>query len=74
VGGQFEVNTYTTHLQQDISVAIHPGGDFLVTWESRGGSFGTDSSYSSIQGQRYASPIFADGFESGDTSSWSSTQ
>jgi len=72
VGNQFEVNTYTFHLQHEISVAVQPSGDFLVVWESRG-SYGSDTSYSSIQGQLYALPILVDGFESGDTSAWSST-
>lgn len=73
VGDDFQANTYTTHLQHEISVASHAGGDFLVVWESRGSS-GADSSDSSIQGQRYGSLIFADGLESGDTASWSATQ
>ncbi len=38
------------------------------------GSSGSDSSLQSIQGQRYAAiAIFADGFDSGDTSAWSVT-
>ncbi len=69
VGDQFEVNTYTFHLQHEISVAVQPSGDFLIVWESRG-SNGTDTSYTSIQGQLYALPIFVDGFESGDASAW----
>ena len=73
VGGQFQVNSYTTDNQRHPAVAAHPdGGDFVVAWESDG-SYGTDTSSDSIQGQRYASPIFTDGFESGDTSAWTST-
>ena len=53
-------------------MAVEAGGDFVVVWGSYG-SGGTDTAYFSIQGQRYADPtsIFADGFESGDTSAWS---
>jgi hypothetical protein len=43
-----------------------------VVWVSDGSS-GTDTSGTSIQGQRFALPLFSDGFESGDTSVWSAT-
>jgi len=52
VGGEFQVNTYTTDHQYHPSVAMDSGGDFLVVWDSRG-SYGPDTN-SSIQGQRYA--------------------
>jgi len=54
LGGQFQVNGYTTQNQNDASVAMDADGDFVVTWESYGSS-GTDSSDDSVQGQRYAS-------------------
>ena len=54
VGGQFQVNTYTTSTQANPSVAIDAAGDFVVVWRSIGSS-ATDSSSSSVQGQRYAS-------------------
>jgi hypothetical protein len=53
-GAQFQVNTYTTGNQLNASVAAAAGGDFVVIWESYG-SVGTDTSYRSVQGQRYAS-------------------
>ncbi len=53
-GGQFQVNTYTTDRQGAPSVALDADGDFVVVWDSQG-SADTDSSYRSIQGQRYAS-------------------
>jgi hypothetical protein len=53
-GAQFQVNTYTTGAQQLPSVAADADGDFVVAWNSYGSS-GTDTSYQSIQGQRYAS-------------------
>ncbi len=47
------------------------GGLFVVAWESFG-SDGADVSGAGILGQRLGSAtIFADGFESGDTSAWS---
>ena len=73
VGEQFMVNTYTTLAQNEASVAVQPGFDFLIVWESRG-SFGNDTDFTSIQGQLYTSPIFTDGFESGDVSAWSNSQ
>ncbi len=53
-GAQFQINTYTTESQIHASVAAAADGDFVVVWESNGSS-GTDSSYRSIQGQRYDS-------------------
>ncbi len=52
LGAQFQVNTYTTSSQFFNSVAAETNGDFIVVWESVGSS-GTDTSNSSIQGQRY---------------------
>jgi hypothetical protein len=53
VGGQFQVNTYTTSYQALPSVASDAEGAFVVVWQSDG-SDGGDISYKSIQGQRYA--------------------
>lgn len=52
VGGQFEVNSYTTGNQTYPVVAIESGGSFVVAWSSYG-SLGSDPSLSSIQAQRY---------------------
>ena len=54
VGGEFEVNSYTTSYQRFASVGCKPDGGFVVTWESAG-SASDDSSLESIQGQRYSS-------------------
>ncbi len=51
VGGEFQVNTYTTDEQTDPAVAMDSLGNFVV-WESYG-SDGTDDDYNSIQGQLY---------------------
>ncbi len=70
VGGEFLVNTYTTGEQKIGPLAMTAEGDFIVVWTSRG-SPGTDTSGTSVQGQRFTlGIIFADGFESGDTSAW----
>lgn len=53
VGGQIQVNTYTTAEQTRNAVAIDGAGNFVVVWESYG-SAGTDTSLDSIQAQRYA--------------------
>ncbi len=53
LGGQFQVNTLTTDIQSNPSVARAAGGEFVVTWTSDV-SIGNDSSGRSIQGQRYA--------------------
>jgi hypothetical protein len=60
LGGEFQVNTYTTGSQGTPSVAMDPDGGFLVVWQSNGSS-GTDTSGFSIQGQRYE----ADGVPTG---------
>ena len=51
-GPQFQVNSYTTNQQQRPAVGLDSEGAFVVVWESRG-SYGTDTSYQSIQGQVY---------------------
>jgi hypothetical protein len=54
VGGQFQVNTYTSNAQLAPSVAADADGDFVVAWESNGSS-GGDAIPFSVQGQRYNS-------------------
>jgi hypothetical protein len=54
VGADFQVNTYTTGSQTVPSVGTDGAGNFVVVWQSEGSS-GSDSSGSSIQGQRYDS-------------------
>ena len=52
VGGQFQINSYTTSVERIPSVGIDPQGNFAVAWESYG-SYGSDASYHSIQAQQY---------------------
>ena len=75
-GGEFQINTLTTNEQANPAVTTGPSGGIFVVWNSYKNSAGNDSSYRSVQGQRYsagAEVIFSDGFESGDTSTWSGT-
>ncbi|MCP4662000.1 MAG: hypothetical protein GY856_41890, partial [bacterium] len=53
VGGELQVNTYTTNAQETPAVAMDADGDFVVVWQSYGSS-GADDNLS-VQGQRYAS-------------------
>jgi hypothetical protein len=54
LGGEFQVNSYTTGAQSRPSVAAAPDGTLLVVWGSEG-SADSDSSGDSIHGQRYDS-------------------
>lgn len=72
VGAEFQINTYTTSFQVGPSVGIDGDGRFVVAWQSDG-SGGTDTDDASVHAQRFATLIFADGFESGNTSAWSVT-
>lgn len=72
LGEQFEVNSYTTSGQMWPAIAMNPRGDFVVAWTSYGSNYG-DTSYGSIQGQRFRVSIFLDGFETGTTGAWSIT-
>jgi hypothetical protein len=54
LGSEFKINTYTTAAQRHPSVATDTSGNFVVVWESFGSS-GSDSSYYSVQGQRFDS-------------------
>lgn len=62
LGTQFQINSYTTNAQLYPVVAASPASDFVVVWESFG-SAGSDSSGSSIQGQRFGSDGNALGLE-----------
>jgi hypothetical protein len=70
-GAEFQVNTYTTSTQGFPAVATGPREDFVVVWQSDG----PDGSLDGVLGQRLIPDrIFADGFESGDLSAWSSSE
>jgi hypothetical protein len=50
-GSEFQVNTYTTSDQDDVSVAMDSAGNFVVVWESSG----QDVSSTGVYAQRYNS-------------------
>jgi len=60
LGGQFQVNSYTTNGQYLPSVASAGYGNFVVVWQSFG-SAGSDTLGRSVQGQRYDSSGVAQG-------------
>jgi hypothetical protein len=64
IGPQLQVNTTTQYWQSEPDQALTSGRDFVVVW--------SDYVYD-FRGQYFDRPIFADGFESGDTSAWSAT-
>ena len=60
IGGQFQINSYTTGQQSRARVASDGQGDFVVVWYGVG-SKGTDTSYSSIQARRFGANAVAKG-------------
>jgi hypothetical protein len=46
LGGELQINTYTTGRQHAPAAAAGPGGEFVVTWTSRGSGGSDDDSYS----------------------------
>ena len=73
------VNTSTAGSGNEASIGPGPNGSFVVTWTNRyafsdGGGGDADDS-DRVRAQRFGSaepPLFADGFESGDTTAWGS--
>ena len=49
LGGEFQVNTYTTNRQYMAAVASDANGNFVVVWQS----YGPDGQFSGIFGQRF---------------------
>ena len=85
IGGEFQVNTDTDGVQDKPTVRFLPEPDakgqpqFVVAWrdvDQADGAMpnGTGTSYKCFSIGEDPSLIFADGFESGDTSSWSDAQ
>ena len=71
MGDEFMVNTVTQFRQRSPSVAVGDGGDFIVAFSD---NFQEAILNEGVRGRRFvsSSAIFADGFESGNTSGWSS--
>jgi hypothetical protein len=60
LGGEFHVNTYTTSIQHNSSVAAESNGDFVIVWQS----FGQASAGNyTVFGQRFTSAGIALGSE-----------
>jgi hypothetical protein len=73
LGQDFQVNSWTTGYQQHPAVSATPSGEMLVVWESPRDDPAV-TYRDGIYAQRFEEgPFFGDGFESGDTSGWSST-
>ena len=53
VGGEFQVNTYTSCNQRNPAVSGLASGGFVVVWASGSPAFQQDGSYSGIFGQRF---------------------
>ncbi|MCH9829044.1 MAG: DUF11 domain-containing protein [Gammaproteobacteria bacterium] len=58
IGGEFQVNSYTEHVQSDPAVAVNGTGEFIIVWTSDE----QDGHFDGIFGQRYRS----DGLPEGD--------
>lgn len=72
VGNEMQVNSFGANRQEEPAVTIDDDGVLVVAWQSIG-SDGSDSDGMSIQAQRFKTAcLFADGFESGDVSAWTS--
>ena len=69
VANQFQVNSHDPGMQDKPSIATS-GNEVLIAWQGPGSHNG-DSSGLSVQMNGTFGAIFADGFESGDTTSWS---
>jgi hypothetical protein len=73
-GDEFAINAYTNGRQQLPAIAPGTPGSFLVAWSGPDHALG-NASGESILARRFGPDlIFADGFESGDLSAWSSAQ
>lgn len=69
---EFRVNTIVPSSQSYPRVAASDH-DFLVVWTSSINGSGTDVDGTAIWARHFDLTLFADGFESGDTSAWSAT-
>ena len=70
---EFQLNSYTSQAQNVPRIDILTSGDLVAVWPSQG-SLGDDQDDWSVQVRRFLlRQIFADGFESGDTTAWSAT-
>jgi hypothetical protein len=59
VGGEFQINSYTTATQRDPAIGLDSAGNFVVVWESDG----QDGDLGAIRGQRFDSAGLSIGSE-----------
>lgn len=64
LGGEFQVNTQTTFNQWAASLADLGQGRFVVSWLT------LETSEGNVKSQHFELDFFSDGFESGDSSAW----
>ncbi|MEM9595651.1 MAG: hypothetical protein AAGD06_15370 [Acidobacteriota bacterium] len=68
-GDEFRINTNTTNRQVFPAIGSSDSGELMAVWHSWTG----DGSGTSVAGQRlWITSVFRDGFETGNTSAWSS--
>ena len=53
VGAEFQVNTFTTGVQEGATAAQAANGSFVVAWTSGRGNANQDGSYTGVFGQRF---------------------
>lgn len=66
LGGEFQVNSYTTGAQAYARVASLGSSTFVAVWNSEG----QDGSLTGVFGRLLSIRVFSDGFESGDACEW----
>ncbi len=62
LGGEFQVNTYTSSFQSTAAIAAGADGSFVVAWDSMGSSSG-DISETSVHAQRFSAAGVSQGSE-----------
>jgi hypothetical protein len=68
---EFQANAYIVDAQHSPDVAWSDAGNYVITWASFDQERASDEVYAVVNTQLIVSPVlFADGFESGDTSEW----
>lgn len=73
LGGEFTIGEIALGVNYPLSVAADEAGRFVVSWGATSSAGNDTDGYSAQARQFLALPIFADGFESGDTTAWDTT-
>lgn len=72
-GAELRINTFVTGIQYRPAVADSASGAFWATWASGAQDGSSDGIYGLFSAAPVVTLIFADGFESGNTSAWAGT-